>query len=269
MNKELCVLRSLVEINSTTEKKIKISPVGEAVGFDGRGFVIEPEVIIENIKNTGLDIPLDENHYFSKACGWFDKDSFEVREDGIYASLELNSLGKELIENKFYRYLSPAFYMDGRKVTGLDSVGLVNRPNLLTDALNSRKTHKEDKNMTIEELKAQLEQKEAELNDLKEKNSSLAAEKQELSTKLEEMEKKTKELQVDMAIEKNEILPAQREFALSLNKDALEKFIETNKASFEHLKQKTEAEENKQVDDKLLTFAKNLGLNEEQIKKYV
>jgi len=122
------------------------------IGYDGRSFIIDGEALLANIKANGLDIPLDANHNFDEALGWFDQESFEVRKDGIYASLEFTPKGIEANQNRSYRYLSPVYIMgNGRTVVGLDSVGFVNRPNLLNNALNN----KEQENMTIEELKQQ------------------------------------------------------------------------------------------------------------------
>ncbi|MCW1604922.1 phage protease, partial [Campylobacter jejuni] len=72
---------------------------------------------------------------------WFDRNSLELREDGIYASLELTPKGKELVENKAFRYLSPEYYVDDDKnVIHLDAMGLVNQPNLLNRALNKARS---------------------------------------------------------------------------------------------------------------------------------
>jgi phage I-like protein len=139
----------VLELNFKQGEKVKVSPIGAFEGVDGRSYSVDGRALIKSIVNGGVHIVLDANHSFGEAVGWFDKDSFELREDGIYATLEFNSEGIELIADKKYRYLSPVYIMgDGNTVVGLDSVGLVNRPNLLTTALNT----KEEKKMTPEEL---------------------------------------------------------------------------------------------------------------------
>ncbi|TKX33233.1 phage protease [Campylobacter taeniopygiae] len=132
----------LLEINSkTTDEKIKISPIGIARGIDGRVFKIDGEKLIKNIQKNNLDIVLNLNHQGGEAYGWFDRNSLELREDGIYASLELTPKGKELVKNKAFRYLSPEYYVDDDKnVIHLDAMGLVNQPNLLNKALNKAKS---------------------------------------------------------------------------------------------------------------------------------
>ena len=148
---------SSLKMNFKEGEKIKISPVGEVVGLDGRDFLIQAQELLSALEKHALDIPLDENHSFGAAMGWFAKDSFEAREDGIYALLELNQAGLELVENKKYRYLSPVYNMKNGRVIGLDSVGLVNRPNLLNNAINAKNNQeKEDSDMQIEELQKEL-----------------------------------------------------------------------------------------------------------------
>lgn len=145
-------LKKGLKLNFKDGEKVKVSPVGEVIGLDGRGFVVDGDAIVSAVMANGLDIVLDANHNFDKALGWFGHESFEVREDGVYATLELTPLGMEANTNKSYRYLSPVYVMaNDRVVAELDSVGFVNRPNLLNNALN----HKEQENMTMEELKTQ------------------------------------------------------------------------------------------------------------------
>ena len=250
-----------IELNYKEGEKIKVSPVGQVIGFDGRTFNIDGESLVESIKNNQVDIALEEGHWNGPAMGWFAYNSFEARDDGIYASLELTPKGKQLVEDKSYRYLSPAYYMgENRVVTGLDSMGLVNKPNLLTKALNERQT--EDK-VNLEELQKLKEENEKTIKSLKETNEAL-------SKQLEEIQAKFKETVIARAIDKNEILPNQKDFAMSLDEDGLAKFIETNKQAVEYLKKKTEHEDNSSnVDEETLSFATKLGLTPEQVEKYV
>lgn len=149
-------INSVLELNFKQDEKVKVSPVGEVIGLDGRAFRIDGAALIASIEKNALDIALDENHSFGAALGWFDKDSFELRDGGIYASLSLNKTGEELIGSRAYRYLSPVFDMgENRRVIGLDSVGLVNRPNLLNNAINSKGEEEMDKE--ISELSAKID----------------------------------------------------------------------------------------------------------------
>ena len=133
-----------LELNSLQDGKIKISPAGQQVmGYDGRVFNIDASFVVANTKSQNVDILLDKDHYDGEAMGWFDINSLEARDDGIYASLEFTEVGKGLVDKKLYRYLSPAYevnYRDNgvREVVRIASVGLVNRPNLLNKALNNK-----------------------------------------------------------------------------------------------------------------------------------
>ena len=149
-------INSVLELNFKQDEKVKVSPVGEVIGLDGRAFRIDGAALIASIEKNALDIALDENHSFGAALGWFDKDSFELRDGGVYASHSLNKTGEELIGSRAYRYLSPVFDMgENRRVIGLDSVGLVNRPNLLNNAINSKGEEEMDKE--ISELSAKID----------------------------------------------------------------------------------------------------------------
>ena len=203
------VIEKLLSLNYKDGELIKVSPVGEVKGLDGRVFKINAASLIETIQKNNLDIVLDENHSFAGAIGWFGKDSFVEKEDGIYAKLELNDKGKELVEKRIYRYLSPVFDTDGSEVTGLDSVGLVNRPNLLNNALNFKgeemnvKDSSEYKELLkeLEKIKKENEALKNELEKLKkdstqEKNEKAENEsdKKELNTRLENIENSLKSI---------------------------------------------------------------------------
>ncbi len=160
-------LRALLELNFKDGEKVKVSPVGDVIGYDGRSFRIDGEMVLASVERNGLHIVLDENHSFGEALAWFQKDSFEVRDDGIYASIDWTPKGKVLAENKSYRYLSPVFDMgDNRTVIGLDSVGLVNRPNLLNQEINKKEG----------EILDELEKLKADNAKLLEQNTALTAE---------------------------------------------------------------------------------------------
>lgn len=181
-------INSVLELNFKQDEKVKVSPVGEVIGLDGRAFRIDGAALIASIEKNALDIALDENHSFGAALGWFDKDSFELRDGGIYASLSLNKTGEELIGSRAYRYLSPVFDMgENRRVIGLDSVGLVNRPNLLNNAINSKGEEEMDKE--ISELSAKIDAMGKQIEELcanfaaRDKAEDTAAQKSEANAK--------------------------------------------------------------------------------------
>ncbi|WP_305862501.1 phage protease [Helicobacter cholecystus] len=210
----------LIELNEMhKDKKIKISPVGEkVVGRDGRVFNINAEEVIKATKKSGVDLMLDIDHYGGEAVGWFALNSLEARDDGIYASLELTKKGEELVANKAYRYLSPAYVVnfenDVRVVKEFHSVGLVNHPNLLKKSLNS----KED----LETLKKENEALKKEKQDLGEQIKALQKEKEDL---IKEYENKLTSTKVKNALNTNALLRKREEEALKLSGEALDSFL--------------------------------------------
>jgi len=175
-------LKSLLELNYKENEKVLISPIGQAIGIDGRVFNIPADKVILNTRKNGLDLVLDVDHslgeFGSQAAGWIKFESLEIKEDGIYGSL-----GSELISKNIYRYISPAYIMDKnsstKEVLAIDSIGLVNRPNLIKTALNEKEqqedleTLKEEARNSLKELSLNYEAKEDALKELNRKNSFL------------------------------------------------------------------------------------------------
>ena len=240
-------LKKGLKLNFKDGEKVQVSPVGEVIGLDGRGFKIDGEKLVANIKANELDIPLDANHDFDRALGWFSYESFEVRDDGIYAALEFTPKGVEANNAKEYRYLSPVYEMsDNRVVAGLDSVGFVNRPNLLNNPLNSKEI-----NTVSTELKAELEA-------LKTKNAELEEEKNKLQAQLD-----TKD-QENEANEKNAEIKSIKE-ELEFMKTLL---AETNQ-KISIFGKKMDLDPNNQggeLNDSELKTAKLLGLSADEYK---
>jgi len=265
-------LTGVVELNFKEGEKVNISPVGEVVGVDGRNYNIDGETVIKNTQETNVDLVLDVNHGYAKegesAAGWFDVNSLELRSDGIYASLNTTEIGKEHIDKRFYRYLSPAYIMDrnknDRSVLSLDSVGLVNKPNVLDKALNNQdeNQNKEQKNMLTPEqiaaLQTQNETLEAENKTLQEANKTL-------TTQVAEHNRALNLQKIETAIKTGELMPNKKEFAQGLDAQMLDNFLELNAKDAEHLKKETnqDAEQNgKKISDEEREVNAQLGINE-------
>ena len=247
-------LKKVLELNYKAGDKIKVSPVGSVIGLDGRAYIVDGAALIDSIAQNALDIPLDENHNYGRATGWLEHTSFEVRADGIYAQANLTESGTELIDKRFYRYLSPVYIMgENRRVIGLDSVGLVNTPNLLNTALN---TKEKDETMEKEELQK-------ELTTAKASNVELNTKVTTLSTQLSEANMKLKTQTIDARIASGELLPNAKAFAMTLEGAALDQFLELNKTNTQHLQTRTGIEANTHVIDEA-TKAVNaqLGIKE-------
>lgn len=219
------------------DEKIKISPVGEFEGIDGRRYSLNADLVLKNSQKMGVDLMLDKNHEDEEAMGWFDINSLEKRDDGIFASLTLTPKGEELVKNRSYRYLSPAYVIEAFKENGLmvieriASVGLVNRPNLLSQALNNETKMKgENMEKELAELKAQLKALKAENEALQAKVKELEAEKAKQEEEANKIAQNAKTELIDKAIENKELLPKRKETALALNGQALTDFLDTAKA---------------------------------------
>lgn len=215
-------LKKQLELNIKDGEKTKVTPLGDVVGLDGRTFKIDGELLLNSIIENDLHIPLDINHKFDEAVGWFDKTSFEVKEDGLYALLEPNKKGTELISNKSYRYLSPVFIMgDNNTVIGLDSVGLVNRPNLLNKELNKKEKNNLDE---LEELKQKNKSLEDELAKLKDELAKLKGANQQTQTTpaTQEQGNQTQELKDDMEVIKGALKEMNKKISLVAGKTNLE-----------------------------------------------
>ncbi len=246
--------KEVLAFNYKDGEKVKVSPLGEVIGYDGRKFSINTTQILKNLSSHELDIPLDENHSFAQAVGWFAYKSFELREDGIYAALELNKQGKALVDEKAYRYLSPVYEQNNKhEVIGIDSVGLVNRPNLLNIALNE-KGDSVDKDKEIEELKAKL--------DFTSKALEETQAKLEENKKQEDAADKSQEQNKEENAKENEAITALKEQVEALNS----KVDETNKKLSMFSKMDLEPNNQTGLSDEEKHVASLLGLSEDEYK---
>ena len=217
------IIKEVCAIDGSSGKK-RISPLGQVTGLDGRSFAIKANVVLAELEDNGLSLPLNVDHGYSskhgsEAAGWFTE--FEAREDGLYATLELNELGNELIDAKKYKYLSPEFLTDDRRnVVAVVGVALVNQPNLLNESLNNIQLQPTDQEHIMTEQ---------EINALKASNQQLKNDNQALTEKIKTIELNSLAQKVDSAIEKGELTPAKKEFALTLEANALDTYLTIEK----------------------------------------
>lgn len=119
-------------IDNGTIENVHIAPIGKFYGSDTEGKPIEENItqdaleeLAEHLNIDRGDILCDVDHAASKpgiqkdtrAVGWFTK-FFVDPIKGLFASLKLTKHGKELLENKEYRYISPTFSLgeDGQPI---------------------------------------------------------------------------------------------------------------------------------------------------------
>ena len=154
------------------ELSVQLSPIGEFYGSDVEGNPI-PEKLTETALsaladklNKGDDILADIDHASTRAgnsrdsaaVGWF-RQFFVKPLKGLFATLRLTKRGKELVENREYRYLSPTFILDENgEPVDLHSASFTNIPAFkghIKPILNQESNEilkEEILNMTREEL---------------------------------------------------------------------------------------------------------------------
>ncbi len=296
------IVRKIEKNEFKQGEKVKILPLGEIKGRDGRYWILDKnsaEEIVNQIKSDGIDIVLDFEHRSydfpsdETAAGWFKADSFEVRDDGIYASLELTEKGLSAVNNREYRYLSPVFYSSGPKILQLESVGLTNIPNIPDLPALNRKNFKEGDMSTIEQLTREKAELEVQLNELKKKLEGYAQVEQELNKvkkerdtallelnkvkgeleaiKREQYEKEINEI-VEKAIQEGKLAPSQKEVAVKIglnSKETLEEMIKNSPFDFTKLKTETQKNDGKKtkLDEATLQICRMLDLNPEDVEK--
>lgn len=173
---------------------VQVIPAGEMEGRDGRKFINDdPDAIVAHFNNSKKDLLVDLDHgsyqknpidpLVRRAFGWIKELQNRVK-DGIWARVEWTPEGMNLISSKAYRYLSPALNIDPKtgRIKALDSVGLVNNPNLHLPALNH-----EDTLMSTEQeiaLQQQINAARAELNQSNLQVQQLTTENAQLKTEL-------------------------------------------------------------------------------------
>ena len=118
---------------------VHLLPAGEIRTVDGRGpyRIISLQAIADTLK-PGERLPIDECHSTDRAVplgnpaparGWIVE--LQARQDGLWGKVEWTGTGRQLMEDRAYRGLSPAVLHDHQKnVLGVLRASLVNNPNL-------------------------------------------------------------------------------------------------------------------------------------------
>lgn len=160
------------------ESVVQIAEIGRVMGSDVDGNPVEQDIDEESLKKladklnaSGREILVDRDHASAKpglerdtaAQGW--ASDFEVREgQGLFGRVRWSDIGKKLVENRVFRWLSPVFKLDsGKKPVDMKAIALTNTPSqmLLKPVLNQAPEEaieetdevREDKDMEIEEIK--------------------------------------------------------------------------------------------------------------------
>ena len=160
------------------ESVVQIAEIGRVIGSDVEGNPVEQELDEESLKKladklnaSGREILVDRDHASSKpgldrdtsAQGWASE--FEVREgQGLFGKVKWSDIGKKLVENRVFRWLSPVFKLGSdKKPVDMQAIALTNTPSqiLLKPVLNQAAGAE-----TVEEVEKQEEFKPEETKDM-------------------------------------------------------------------------------------------------------
>lgn len=177
---------------------VLIAPIGTFTGSDKEGNPVEQNFteqaltqIADDLNEANKEVLLDKDHASAReglsrdtqSLGWFSK--FIVKPlKGLFGLLKLTKSGRELIENREYRHVSPVFQLDENNMPiGLVSVAATNTPAIEVPEnviLNSKPN--EETEMTKEEIIELIKTTFAELkkaDDAEEKKEEVVEEKKE------------------------------------------------------------------------------------------
>lgn len=160
------------------ESVVQIAEIGRVIGSDVDGNPVEQELDEESLRKladklnaSGREILVDRDHASSKpgldrdtsAQGWASE--FEVREgQGLFGKVKWSDLGKKLVENRVFRWLSPVFKLGSdKKPVDMNAIALTNTPSqmLIKPVLNQAADEESIEN------KEMIEGKEMDIEDIK------------------------------------------------------------------------------------------------------
>ena len=123
-------------------ENVHLVPIGDFKGSDKDGNPIDEHITKESLEqiaeklNSGDEVLCDIDHQSckpgvdrdSKAAGWLHKFVVDPVK-GLFANLKLTRKGREIVENREYRYTSPVFTLDENgNPNDIHSVALTNVP---------------------------------------------------------------------------------------------------------------------------------------------
>ena len=166
---------------------MQIAEIGKVVGSDVDGNPVEQELDEESLRKladklnaSGREVLVDRDHASSKpgldrdtsAQGWASE--FEVREgQGLFGKVRWSDIGKKLVENRVFRWLSPVFKIGSdKKPVDMQAIALTNTPSqmLLKPVLNQAPdAEASDAEETLEknEQEAKTEGKDMDIEEIK------------------------------------------------------------------------------------------------------
>lgn len=159
-------MEEIKETIDNGETEVQIATVGTVVGSDIDGNPVEQNFTEESLQkiaeNTTDEVLVDAEHQSEKggtteAKGWLSKLNF-VPGKGLFGSIKWTDIGRKLVENRVFRWLSPSWLIDKvtREPVAMTSVALTNKPSQMgrIDPIINQEPLKETltMDMTKEEL---------------------------------------------------------------------------------------------------------------------
>ena len=154
-------------------ENVHLVPIGDFKGSDKDGNPIDEHITKESLEqiaeklNSGDEVLCDIDHQSckpgvdrdSKAAGWFHKFIVDPVK-GLFANLKLTKKGREIVENREYRYTSPVFTLDENgNPNDIHSVALTNVPAFkghISPILNSEPNSNEKESIKMDITKEEL-----------------------------------------------------------------------------------------------------------------
>ena len=178
MQEDITSKMQLQDTIDNGESVVQIAGIGKVIGSDVDGNPVEQELDEESLRKladklnaSGREILVDRDHASSKpgldrdtsAQGWASE--FEVREgQGLFGKVKWSDLGKKLVENRVFRWLSPVFKLGSdKKPVDMNAIALTNTPSqmLIKPVLNQAADEESIENKEI------VEGKEMDIEDIK------------------------------------------------------------------------------------------------------
>lgn len=170
--------KTIIDDGAFGEIQCQIAPIGEFYGSDKDGQPIREELTTESLSSlahklneSGKEILCDKDHASVKsgtdrdteAQGWFSRFFIDPIK-GLMGWLKLTKSGREAIENREYRFLSPVFSLDESKSpTNLHSVAMTNCAALPVEPILNTEP-KDTTEMTKDEIITLIRETLAEIN---------------------------------------------------------------------------------------------------------
>lgn len=156
-----------ITIQDNGESEVQITTIGEVVGSDSDGNPITQnfsEEALQKVAETQKDdILVDSDHSSEKggsteAKGWLSKLTFK-KGIGLVGTIKWTNIGRSLIQNRVFRWLSPSWILnDNKEPMLMTSCSLTNKPSQYgrIDPIINSKSNKEaedEKSISITDSK--------------------------------------------------------------------------------------------------------------------